>query len=92
MTIVDQCLLDLGLLFYPFFSILSFEECQVCVHYLEIIILTAAISIGVLLSIIIQVHIHTRLLINAFLWENINNDTLNTSGLNATMIAPWACG
>ena len=49
------------LLFFLF--ILSFEECQVCVHYLEIIIFTPAINIGVLASIIIQVHIHTRLLI-----------------------------
>ena len=64
MTILDQCLLDLGLLFYSFFSILSFEECQVCVHYLEITVLTHAINIGVLASIIIQVHSHTRLLIN----------------------------
>ena len=63
MTILDQCLLDLGLFFYPLFSILSFEECQVYVHYLEIIILTPVISIGVLASIIIQVYIHTRLLI-----------------------------
>ena len=57
MTTLDQCLLDLGLLFYPFFSILSFEECQVCVHYLGITILT------IVISIIIQVHIHTRILI-----------------------------
>ena len=63
MTILDQCLLDLGLFFYSFFSILSFEECQVCVHYLEITILTPVLNIGVLASIIIQVHIHTRLLI-----------------------------
>ena len=63
MTTLDQCLLDLGLFFYPFFSILSFEECQVCVHYLEITVLTPVINIGALASIIIQVHIHTRLLI-----------------------------
>ena len=63
MTIVDQCRLALGLFFYSFFSILSFEECQVCVHYLEISVFTPAINIGVLPSIIIQVHIHTRLLI-----------------------------
>ena len=31
------------------------------VHYLEITILTPGINIGVLASIIIQVHIHTRL-------------------------------
>ena len=64
MTILDQCLLDLGLFFYSFFSILSFEECQVCVHYLENTVFTPAIKIGVLASIIIQVHIHTRLIIN----------------------------
>ena len=50
------------LLFFLF--ILSFEECQVCVYYLEITVFTPAINIGVLASIIIQVHIHTRLLIN----------------------------
>ena len=49
------------LLFFLF--ILSFEECQVCVHYLEITIFTPAINIIALASIIIQVHIHTRLLI-----------------------------
>jgi hypothetical protein len=46
-----------------FLSIVFFEECQVCVHYLEITVFTPAINIGVLASIIIQVHIHTRLLI-----------------------------
>ena len=49
------------LLFFLF--ILSFEECQVCVHYLEITVLTPVINIGMLGSIIIHVHIHTRLLI-----------------------------
>ena len=53
--------LRISLLFFLF--ILSFEECQVCVHYLEITVLTPIINIGVLASIIIQVHIHTRLLI-----------------------------
>ena len=63
MNIIDQCLLALGLLFYSLFSILSFEECQVCVHYLEITVFTPAINIGVLASIIFQVRIHTRLII-----------------------------
>jgi hypothetical protein len=58
MTIVDQCLLDLGLFFYSFFSILFFEECQVCVHYLEITVLIAVINIGILANIVIQVHIY----------------------------------
>ena len=43
--------------FYSFFSILSFEECQVCVHYLEITILTPATNIGVLAGIIIEITI-----------------------------------
>ena len=60
MTILDQCLLDFRLLF---FSILSFEECQVCVYYLEITIFTPTKNLGLLASIIIQVHIGTRLLI-----------------------------
>jgi hypothetical protein len=60
MTILDQCLFDLGLFFL---FILSFQECQVCIHYLKITIFTPAINIGVLASIIIQVHIHTILLI-----------------------------
>ena len=46
-----------------FLFILSFEECQVCVHYLEITVFTPATNIGALARIIIQVHIHTRLLI-----------------------------
>ena len=71
---------QLGLFFYSFFSILSFEECQVCVHYLEITVLTPIINIGVLASIITHVHIHTRVLIKCIPLENINNDTLNTSG------------
>ena len=37
--------------------ILSFEECQVCVHYLEITILTPATNIGVLAVIIIEITI-----------------------------------
>ena len=56
-----HALLRIILLFFLF--ILSFKECQVCVHYLEIIIFTLAINFGVLESIIIEVHIHTRLLI-----------------------------
>ena len=71
MTILDQCLLDLGLFFYSFFSLLSFEKCQVCVHYLEITIFTPVINIGVLASIIIQVHIHTILLIKCLPLEKI---------------------
>ena len=49
------------LLFFLF--TLSFQEYQVCVHYLEITVFTPAINIGALASILIQVHIHTRLLI-----------------------------
>jgi hypothetical protein len=62
----------LRIILLSFLSILSFDECQVCVHYLEYTILTPIINISVLASIIIQVHIHTRLLSKCFHWENIN--------------------
>jgi hypothetical protein len=45
-----------------FLFILSFKECQLCVHYIKITILTPVMNIGVLASIIIHDHIHTRLL------------------------------
>ena len=64
MTIVDQCLLDLGLFFYLSFLFYPLRNAHVCVHYLEITVFTPAMNIGVLASIIIKVHIHTRLLIN----------------------------
>jgi hypothetical protein len=41
MTILDHCLLNLGS-FFLFYFIL--EECQMCVHYLEYIILTPIIN------------------------------------------------
>ena len=53
----------LRIILLSFLFILSFEECQVCVHYLKITVFTPAINIGVLASIIIHDHIHTRLLI-----------------------------
>ena len=52
------------ILLFFFFSILSSKECQVCVHYLEITVFTPTINTGVLASIIIHDHIHTKLLIN----------------------------
>jgi len=38
------------------------------------------------------VHAHDRLLHLAFVWENVNNDIMNTSGRKATMIDQWARG
>ena len=63
MTILDQCLLDFGLLFYLSFLFYLLRNAHVCVYYLEITVLTPVLNIGALASIIIQVHIHTRLLI-----------------------------
>ena len=63
MTILDQCLLDLGLFFYLSFLFYHLRNAHVCVHYLEIAVFSPAMNIGVLASLIIQVHIHTRLLI-----------------------------
>ena len=53
MTILDQCLLDIGLFFYLSFLFYPLRNAHVCVHYLEIAIFTPAIKIGVLASIII---------------------------------------
>jgi hypothetical protein len=53
----------LMIIFLFFLFILSFEKCQMCVHYLKITAFTPAINISVLASIIIHVNIYTRLLI-----------------------------
>ena len=62
MAILDQCLLDLGLFFYssPLFYPLRNAK---CVSTILKSLFYPAINIGVLASIIIQVYIHTRLLI-----------------------------
>ena len=62
MTVLDQYLLDLGLFFILSVLFYSLRNAK-CVHYLEIMVFTPVINIGVLASIIIHVHIHTRLLI-----------------------------
>ena len=53
----------LRLFFYLYFLFYPLRNAHVCVHYLEITVFTPAIDIGAPTSIIIQVHIHTRLLI-----------------------------
>jgi hypothetical protein len=50
------------------------------VHYLELPLFTPIMSIWILCTQDYFAHIHVRpFVIPTFLWENINNDTLNTS-------------
>jgi hypothetical protein len=65
------------LLFFVF--LLSLRLAQMCVHYPEYTIFTPVRNFGsvckyvvLFISMLDSLHI-------AFLWENINNDTLNTS-------------
>jgi hypothetical protein len=60
MTIIDQCLLDLGLFFYSFSLLYPLRNAKCVSTILKSLCFTPIINIGVL---IIQVHIHTRLLI-----------------------------
>ena len=71
-------LLRIILLFFVF--LLSLRLAQVCVHYPEYTIFTPIIDYWFTMQVCNLVHIHARLLHLAFLWGNINNDTLNTSG------------
>jgi hypothetical protein len=59
MTMLDQCLLDLGLFFYPFSSFYPLRYAKCVSTILNITIFTPVINIGVLASIIILVHIYT---------------------------------
>jgi hypothetical protein len=53
----------------------------VCVHYLELQLFTLVMIIWILCTYVCFAHTHVRpFVIPAFPWENINNDTLNTSG------------
>jgi hypothetical protein len=64
----------------------------VCVHYLGYTMFTLVINLGSLFKHVILFISILESLHHAFLWENINNNTLNTSRSNATMIDPCACG
>ena len=51
-----------------------------CVHYRENTVFTPIMNYWFTMQVCNLVHIHARLLDLALLWENINNDTLNTFG------------
>ena len=84
MTILDQCLLNLGLFVYSFSfeecPCVSFEECQVCVHYLEITVFTPAINNWCTCKhYYSSSYPYPTLNQMPSFGKNINNDTLNTS-------------
>ena len=49
------------------------------VHYPKNTVFTPVMNYWFTMQVCNLVHIHDRLLHLALLWENINNDTLNTS-------------
>ena len=65
------------LLFFVF--PLSLRMAQMCVHYPENTIFSPIIDYWFAMQVCNLIHIHARLLYLALIWENINNDTLNTS-------------
>ena len=66
------------LLFFVF--LLYLRLAQVCVHYPKYSVFTPVVNYWFTMQVCNLVHIHARLLYLALLWENINNDILNTSG------------
>jgi hypothetical protein len=80
------CLLHLGTFFYSFISFLSSRLVQVGVSTILNILFLPVISYWFTMQVCNHVHIHVRLLYLTLIWENINNDTLNTSGWNAAAI------
>ena len=77
---IRTCLLHLGTFFYFLFSLLSLRLAQVCVHYSKYTIFTLVMNYWFTMQVCNLVHIHARLLHHVFLWENINDNTLNTFG------------
>ena len=63
-----------------FVSLLTLRLAQVCVHYSKYTIFTLVMNYWFTMQVCNLVHIHAFLLYLALIWENINNDTLNTSG------------
>ena len=80
--------LHLGRFFYSLFSFYPWGWLRCVSTILEIPFLPLTWTIGLLMQVCNLVHAHARLLYLALLWENINNDTLNTFGWNATTIDP----
>ena len=74
---IRTSLLNLGTFFV---SLLSLRLAQMCVHYHENTAFTPVLNFGSLCKYVILFMSMLESLHHAFLWENINNDTLNTSG------------
>ena len=89
---IRTSLLHLGTFFNFFVSLLSLRLAKVCVYYPEYTMFTPVINLGSLLKHVILLISILESLHHAFIWKNINNDIMNTSGWNATMIDPCACG
>ena len=87
---IRTCLLRLGIFFYSLFTFILEVDPDVCPLSLNTIF-TPAMNYGLLCTYAIMFMSMINLVHLALLWENINNDTLNTSRCNATTIDLYAC-
>ena len=82
------CWLYVGTFFYSLFSFYPWGWPRCVSTILEILFLPLSWTIGLLCKYVILFMLMLDSLHHAFLWENINNNTLNTSGWNVTTIDP----
>ena len=87
---IRTCRLHVGIFFYSLFSFyleVGLDVCPLSMKYH----FYPCHALWFTMQVCNHVYAHARLLYLALLWENINNDTLNTFGWNATMIDPCTC-
>jgi hypothetical protein len=85
-------LLHLGTSFYSLFLFYPWGWPKCVSTILKTPCVTPALNFGSLCKHVILFISMLDSLHHAFLWESMNNDTLNTSGWNTTMVDPCACG
>ena len=78
---IRTCRFHVGTFFYCLFSFYPWGWPRCVSTILKIPFLPLSRTIGLLMQVCNLVHAHARLSYLALLWKNINNDTLNTSGV-----------
>ena len=87
---IRTCQLHLGTFFYSLFSFYPWGW-PTCVSTIQYTIFTPVMHYGSLCKFVIMFMLMLDSYTLASFGKNINNDTLNTSGWNATIIDPCAC-
>ena len=88
---IRLCLLHLGTFFYSLFLFYPWGWPKCVSTILNYTMFTPVLNYGSLYKHVILFISKLESLHHAFLWKNINNDTLNTSRRNATTIDLCAC-